>query len=225
MAAILAVLLKEEFPQVRALGYASASAVSSKELSESCVDYVSSMTTGKDIFGRLSWWSLTNLRERVLNTLRRCKVNKFTILTSFFRPNFRARDYLYSEDEVPQDDSERKRVQEWIERFRDNFPVKQDPEASALLLPIQRIPMFMPGKVFYLEKKQTELEQQPGNRRCCLPRKTFKYQATQVTDRAEMQNIQVTSRLILDHMPSHLVYAINQCLKDKQQESKLTVKE
>lgn len=209
MSSILTVLLHDEFPQIQCLGYSAVSSIFSKELAEECGEYVYSITQGKDVFGRLNWRSMADLRENVLDKIRLCKVNKFTVLTSFFRPQSRLSDYLYAQDEAPAT-PERQRVEGWIRRFRQETDHPEQFEGS---LAIQRIPMFMPGKIFYLEKLHTEVVGRRRVLRCCTREKQSTYQATRVMDRSKMRELHITSRLILDHMPDTLAYNIKHCLK------------
>ncbi len=100
MASILTVLLRPRFPQIRCLAYSCVSGIFCRELAEEASEYITSCTLGKDIFGRLSWHSAKELREKLLDALRRSKANKATILMSIFRKNVSIDDLIYPPDNV-----------------------------------------------------------------------------------------------------------------------------
>ena len=185
MASILTVLLRPRFPQVRCLAYSCVSGIFSRELAESAGEYITSITLGKDVFGRLSWSSAKQLREELLDVLRRSKANKAQILLAMFQRNVNIRDLIYAPSEVP-DDLIRKEVQARIERFR-----VEDPNNI-----LDRIKMYMPGKIMYLEKTHTEVKSN-----CfCTTRTKHNYSFVWILDRSEIQHVEISSRLILDHM-------------------------
>ncbi len=83
---------------------------------------------------------------------------------------------------------ERKEIQARIERFR----VEEDTR-------LDKYRMFMPGNIMYLEKTHTEVA-----KGCCLNKTKSVYTPVWILDRSEIQDIQISSRLILDHMPDYL---------------------
>ena len=76
----------------------------------SCVDartandmkeYVTSVCLGSDIVCRLSVFSLATLREQVLDSIVRCKVNKYTLTKSIFTKSLDLSEVLYNQGEEP----------------------------------------------------------------------------------------------------------------------------
>lgn len=199
MAAILSLLLRSRFPQVQCLAYSCVSAIFSEQLAEESKEWITSCTVGKDIFGRLNWTSAKFMRDHLLDVLRRCKVSKEKVIRSIFWRKLVLDDLLYSPEEVPQADSFRTDVQEHITRMQE-----QD-----LSNPIEKIPMYMPGRIIYMEKTQTEV--QPGN--CCAPTTKSTYQGVWVEDRSQLKDVQISSRLLLDHMPDFVARVLEESLQ------------
>ena len=121
----------------------------------------------------------------MLDAIRRSKTNKFKILTSLIDPRgVPVRDLLYAPDEVP-DEPARQAMQGRINRLK----ASQDD-------PLDKVRMFMPGRIVYFEKTHTEVIK----RRIICSQSKSRYQPVWIHDRAEMQQVQLSSRLVLDHM-------------------------
>ena len=184
MAAILSLLLRPRFPTVKCLSYSCVSAIFSRELAEESQEWITSCTVGKDIFGRLSWHSAKALRNQLLDVIRRSKASKPRILLSLLsRRGVPIDELIYPPDSVP-DELPRRDLQARIDRLRE-----QDDHD------LDRTRMFMPGRIIYLEKTHTAL------RRGWLRNYGHgEYTAVWLEDRAAIQEVQISSRLILDHM-------------------------
>jgi len=190
MASILSLLLRPRFPQVECLAYSCVSAIFSRRLADESAQWITSVTMGKDIFGRVSWHSAKALRDRMLDVLRRSKTNKQTVLLSlFFHHDMDS--LLYPPDRVP-DDAFRRDV-------LDKMKLLQREDADSTL---DTVRMFMPGRVLYLEKTHTTIL---GRRWLGGTRKHSSYAPVWVEDRAALQDVQVSTMLIADHMPGALL--------------------
>ena len=184
MAAILSLLLRPRFPQIKCLAYSCVSAIFSKELAEESQEWITSCTLGKDIFGRLSWHSAKGLRDKLMDVIRRSKASKSKILLSVLSLKGVPIDQLiYPDDEVP-DELPRRLIAERIARL--NAVEETD---------LDKTRMFMPGRIIYLEKTHTEVK-----RGWIRNYTKSSYSPVWVEDRAAMQEVQISSRLILDHM-------------------------
>ena len=179
---------------MRCLAYSCVSAIFSRDLAEESKEFITSCSLGKDIFGRLSWHSAKKLRDQLLDVIRRSKASKGTIMMSLFRPK-RLDELLYAPDEVP-DEIERQELASRIARMG---------KAEDHLL--DQTLMFMPGRIMYFEKTHTEVV------RGCLRNTTRStYAPTWINDREKIQEVQISSRLILDHMPDYLMKVLRQAL-------------
>jgi hypothetical protein len=184
MAAIVSLLLRPRFPQVKCLAYSCVSAIFSRELAEESQEWINSCTLGKDIFGRLSWHSAKGLRDKLLDVIRRSKASKPTILLSLLkRKGVPIEDLIYASDEVP-DELPRRAIATRLERLK----VLDETD-------LDKTRMFMPGRIIYLEKTHTEVK-----RGWIRNYSKSTYTPVWVEDRAAMQEVQISSRLILDHM-------------------------
>jgi hypothetical protein len=59
--------------------------VTSASISLSVQNYITSVVLGSDMISRLSFFSLSKLREEVLDCIVRARVNKARVLQSIFR--------------------------------------------------------------------------------------------------------------------------------------------
>jgi len=196
MATILSLLLRPRFPQVRCLAYSSVSAIFSRELAEESEAFVASCTLGKDFFGRLNWHSAKKTRDQLLDVIRRSKASKSAILLSLVRPR-RLDDLLYSPDEVPYDSD------------REDLKARLETLSKLEEHELDQTRMFMPGRIIYLEKTHTETT---SNGCGVIQQNRAKYVATRLRDREQIQDVQITSRCILDHLPDYLMIKLRQAL-------------
>ncbi|OPL20657.1 hypothetical protein AM593_09186, partial [Mytilus galloprovincialis] len=69
-AALLAVLLKQSYPDLICFAYAPPGGLLSFEASQASQDYICSVVLGKDMITRLSIWSMYDLKEKTLTAIR-----------------------------------------------------------------------------------------------------------------------------------------------------------
>lgn len=106
-AALLSIMLHDKYPSLLCLCFEPPGCVVSENLSW-CHDFIVSFVLGDDIVPRLSYDSLKNLRDEVLETVARMKVPKHKIFDLFRRRTGEDIDYaslsekmLHKTDEVP----------------------------------------------------------------------------------------------------------------------------
>lgn len=83
-AVLLAMLMKPAHPTLQCFAYGSPGSVLDENTSREVAPYVTSVVLGKDLVGSLSVKNLSDLREQVLDSIARCKVNKMTVLRALF---------------------------------------------------------------------------------------------------------------------------------------------
>ena len=202
MASILSLLLRPRFPQIKCLAYSCVSAIFSRELAETSSEWIYSCNVGKDMFGRLSWHSARDLRDQLLDVLRRSKTSKAKIFYSLIRPRGVPIDeLLYQRDEVP-DDPIRNEIQQKI----DSLKATKDHH-------LDHVHMYMPGRIMYFEKTHTEIK-----RGCLFSTVKCGYQPSWIEDRAEIQQILISTRLLLDHM-----CVVYECIIERHHHYELTL--
>lgn len=111
-AVILTWLLKAKFPNIKCYSFGTPASVLDEASSREVAPFVSSIVWGNDLVCRLSFHSLCHLRNDVLDTISRAKVNKMVIMRSIFK-DYRPEDLLFNPGQEP--DSEFKTS---VKKFR-----------------------------------------------------------------------------------------------------------
>jgi sn1-specific diacylglycerol lipase len=73
VAALLAVQLKQQFPNTTCWAFAPPGGLMSPVLAAAVGDFVTSVVTGKDLVPRLSLVTLERLRDDIMTSLARCR--------------------------------------------------------------------------------------------------------------------------------------------------------
>ena len=81
IAAILAILFKPSYPEVKCYGTAMPGSVLSENLAAATRDFIFSYVVNVDMIARASIRSLSHLRERIIDALNQCQLNKARVLT------------------------------------------------------------------------------------------------------------------------------------------------
>lgn len=79
-AALLAIMLRSSYPQVRAYAFSPPRGLLSKSLYEYSKDFIVSLVLGKDVIPRLSVTNLEDLKKRILRVIAHCNKPKYKIL-------------------------------------------------------------------------------------------------------------------------------------------------
>lgn len=189
VAVVLSLFLRPVFPNVHCLAFSPPGCVFDWKLANRCSAWVSCVFVGKDYSPRMSWHSLFKLRGQILDTLRRCKVNKFVAIASSItcRPVDRL---LYDADSVP--DSQ----------YARDVAKKIDELASRNLSVLDSVRLYAPGKLLHLMKDETV------TRNCCRTQKH--YIPMWIDDRSALDEILLSTRMALDHFPD----MVDKVLKD-----------
>jgi sn1-specific diacylglycerol lipase len=80
--AILAILLKSTYPDLKCYGIAMPGSVLSENLAQATRDFIVSYVFHVDMIARSSIRSLSHLRDRIIDALTQCHQNKVRILTT-----------------------------------------------------------------------------------------------------------------------------------------------
>jgi hypothetical protein len=187
--AILTLLLRNSFPLIRCIAYSPPGCIFDLATANASSEYVTSIWPGKDAVPRLSWHSMKQLRAQLLEMLRRCKVDKWTAIRSYKCDD--PLKVMYDPHKVP---TEPNRV------YLANRILEMANEAATT--PLDQIRMYLPGKILYLCKTYSETE--TIRVCCCLPVKLSHphFAPFWVQDRTEFQEVLVSVRMLLDHIPS-----------------------
>jgi len=194
VAAILSLLLRPKFPKVKCLAYEPPGCVFDRELAEASKEWVTSIVCGVDVVPRLSWQNAKLFRSQLFEMLRRSKASKPKIMSTLFR-NVPHDELLYDTGAVPQD-QERSDLARMIQKL------SLEEES-----PMDKIPMYLPGRVLHLAKQSTEIHG-------CLRRKDRKYTPMWVDDPSDFNEITISQWLLWDHFPNNDGRMIRKTLKE-----------
>lgn len=100
LAALLTILLRNRYPNTRGMCYAPPGVTIDQVAAHDSREYITSIVYGEDCISCLNYHALTHLRERVLDSLSRAKVNKNYILQSLYK-DFELENLLYDPEEIP----------------------------------------------------------------------------------------------------------------------------
>jgi len=79
-ASLLAILYKEEYPQLRCIAYSPPGGLMSYDAAVHCSAYVTSVMIGDDWISRLGQRSVVSLRNRIISALQQSRVPKYKLL-------------------------------------------------------------------------------------------------------------------------------------------------
>lgn len=193
VAAILALMLKPEFPDLRCIAYSAPGCVFDVELCREVREWMLTPFAGHDLVPHLSWRSLKKLRGQLLEVLRRSRANKNEIVrkaTLASRSGAKlASELLYDDGEVPLSE-DRTKLLDLIRELAKDDPASQ----------LDRVPMGCPGKLMHFPKTTSE---KTG---CCKSDRN--YDATWV-DQDDMDDVTVSTRMLFDHFPNFGAFIIH----------------
>ncbi|KAM9101506.1 sn1-specific diacylglycerol lipase beta isoform X1 [Sarcophilus harrisii] len=207
-ASLLAIMLKNSYPEVKCYAFSPPRGLLSKSLSEYSKSFVVSLVLGKDVIPRLSVTNLEDLKRRILRVIAHCNKPKYKILLRGC----------------------------WYELFGgdpDNFPTELEGgnqvdltqpllgEQSLLIhgspsynifdespreSPTRYPHLYPPGRIIHL------VEDDSSGRSCCCS--TSRYSAKWATE-AEFSKILIGPKMLTDHMPDILIRALDSVVSER----------
>ncbi|XP_063446477.1 diacylglycerol lipase-beta-like isoform X1 [Mytilus trossulus] len=198
-AALLAVLLKQSYPDLICFAYAPPGGLLSFEASQASQDYICSVVLGKDMITRLSIWSMYDLKEKTLTAIRNSHSPKFRVLASgawevlcgCFISDSTATERLLGRGVTNIGNND-------IEEALQNVSMAREQ------LKITHPPMYPPGQILHV----LEVE---GGRACCG---TPSFYAEWSRAEDFVKEIILSPDMVTDHIPDNLMTALEQ-LSDK----------
>ncbi|XP_058141746.1 diacylglycerol lipase-beta isoform X3 [Dasypus novemcinctus] len=205
-AALLGIMLRSAYPQVRCYTFSPPRGLLSKSLHEYSKNFIVSLVLGMDVIPRLSVTNLEDLKKRLLRVVAHCNKPKYKILLHGC----------------------------WYELFGgdpNNFPIELDGDNqgnltqpllgeqsllahgsptysssdSPLDSPTKYPPLYPPGRIIYLE------EEGPSGRFCCP---ASRYRA-KWSHESEFSKILIAPKMLTDHMPDILMRALDIVVSDR----------
>lgn len=178
-ACVLSLLLHSQYPRLKCFAYGTPASVFDARTAVDCSSFVTTVVLGSDMVSRLNIHSLSTLREEVLDSIGRCKVNKMVIMQAIFR-DFDVRSFMYEKGEEP------------ASEFKNNVIRFTDQVNKRMADSVQLVKLQLPGRIIHLEKSSAE--------NCCLCLNYYNYTAVETTNR-EFSEILISPTMGIEHFP------------------------
>jgi sn1-specific diacylglycerol lipase len=192
LAALLTMILKARYHHTRGLCYAPPAVTIDQVAAHDCRDYLTSVVYGDDCVSSLNYSALTHLRERVLDSLARAKVNKNYILQTMYK-KFPESTLLYKPDEVPESHNE---FISNMKKFKEQVHSKKKGDKAPQLT--------LPGRIIHFEHNKNN---KPS---CCGKSKATPYEVHQDA----FLELKISPTMLTDHMVSEYYWGLNQYCTD-----------
>mmetsp|Transcript_24091 Transcript_24091/g.30116 ORF Transcript_24091/g.30116 Transcript_24091/m.30116 type:complete len:731 (-) Transcript_24091:196-2388(-) len=188
-AVMCSLMLLREYPHLQCLAYSPPGGLVSEGLAERCKDFVHSVVLGTEIVPRMSFHSMEKIRHDILSLIGRCKVSKTAVTASIFDRDADPKTLLYPEDMTPQMDYHRQlsRYEATREAERGRNPL------------LNHVLLYPPGHLVHFVKTENI------KKGCCQSQQLY----TPIwTSKDALQEIQVSSTMMIDHFPDRLMKII-----------------
>lgn len=199
VAALLAMLLRSEYPTLHCFGYGAPGSTMDAATAHEAKSYITSVVLGDDMVGCLSFHSLSELREQVLDCIVRSRCSKMSILQSAMFKE--CSEGVLAELLHPPG-------QEPASSFRAMF-LKYKAHMAQQRAAFLPCPLFIPGKVVHLRQIGKEKDRSSllgGVARVFVP--VIEPQVS------FFEEIKVSASMITDHMPDLYCHELSAMLRD-----------
>jgi len=193
-AVILSLLLHAEYPTLSCCGFGTPGSLLDRKTASESGNWLTSVVLDNDIISRLGLGTLNHLREEVLRSITRAKLNKTYIMRTLVE-ELDADDVMYPAGEEPSSEF-KNAVDSFLEHMR-----RKNESAGKLH------ELVLPGRVIALVKTSWgQMHQMRGccescfRGVCCCCRSKKAYVAQETTGDA-FSEIVVSSSMALDHFP------------------------
>ena len=202
-AAILALLLKPEYPTLRCHSFSPPGCTMSQNVASECEEYLTSFILDADVIPRASLNSLENLRQDAVEMIGRIKVTKTQVFDEYThgcikgdQESSRVDRLMYKEDEVPESEF----VLEW-RKYRQLYD--QQKLARGLRIEIE---LFVPGKIVHLfQNKPHYPANQKASKRAGSNMRQYR---ARWANRLDFREIRICSHFLDDHMPMSVLQGL-----------------
>nr|XP_045000297.1 diacylglycerol lipase-beta isoform X2 [Jaculus jaculus] len=207
-AALLAIMLRSAYPQVRAYAFSPPRGLLSKSLYEFSKDFIVSLVLGMDVIPRLSVTNMEDLKKRILRVIAHCNKPKYKILLrgcwyGLFGGN---PDNFPTELDGGDQEALAQPLlgeQSLLTRCSPGYSFSSD---SPLDSPTKYPHLYPPGRIIHLEEEGSS-----GRCGCCS---AAQYRA-RWSHEAEFGRILIGPKMLTDHMPDILMRALDTVVTDR----------
>ncbi|XP_064627221.1 diacylglycerol lipase-alpha-like [Lineus longissimus] len=190
-AAILAILLRQEYPTLHCYAYSPPGGLLSMTAMEETKSFITSVVVGKDVVARIGLAQMEGLRSDLINMIKRSEDPKWKVI-------FRSFNCCCDEEKsfVPVDSFDLQ-----MERERDQ---PMHPTDSDLAL-TTHTPLFPPGKIIHIVRNH------PKSSSLLCRQRAPVYQAI-IADNTDFDEVLISPTMINDHMPDNVLSALRKVL-------------
>lgn len=152
IAVLLAMFLRNAYPDVRCFGYGMPGAVVDDATARDCSSYITAVILGTDMVPRMSFRAMSDMREQVLDAIARARVNKAEIMKTIFK-DLNVDEFLYRPGEEPPS------------KFRtmvNNFTARVSERERGM-----QHPLFLPGRIIHFVKLEVSENNWLAANLCC----------------------------------------------------------
>ncbi|XP_036682788.1 diacylglycerol lipase-beta isoform X3 [Balaenoptera musculus] len=204
-AALLTIMLRNPYPQVRCYAFSPPRGLLSKSLCEYSKTFIVSLVLGKDVIPRLSVTNLEDLKRRILRVIAHCNKPKYKILL---------RGCWYElfgghPEDLPTELDGGDLTQPLLgERslLAHGSPAYSFSSDSPLESPSKYPPLYPPGRIIHLEEVGT------SGRFSCYPAARY---SVKWSHESEFSKILIGPKMLTDHMPDILMRALDSVVSDR----------
>lgn len=188
-AAILSIMLRSKFPDLKGHCFSPPGCVLSRQMAESSKDYLTSYVLDSDIVPRLSQESMECLRDDVLEMIARIKVSKRdAVIASRGRSKETLDEILYSTQSIPQS-----KFMDELTEFRERYAKRKD---TRTMINVRLVP---PGILVHLVRTGFST----SSKYPCASQKDL-YTARWI-EADDLREIIISARLLDDHNPLNVL--------------------
>ncbi|XP_045197127.2 diacylglycerol lipase-alpha-like isoform X2 [Mercenaria mercenaria] len=186
-AAILAIMLQQEYQEVQCYAYSPPGGLLSSECVEATKSFITSVVIAKDVVPRIGLHQMELLRTDLINIIKKSKNPKWKIIMKALCCGTESASQLTYDD-----------IKEDLERN-----VTKHPSDELIGLTAHK-PMFPPGKIILVVRKHS------GEKKVCGQVEPV-YQAIWA-DNSDFQEVLVSPTMVNDHMPDNVLEALEKVL-------------
>ncbi|XP_047693689.1 diacylglycerol lipase-beta isoform X2 [Prionailurus viverrinus] len=206
-AALLAILLRSSYPQVRCYAFSPPRGLLSKSLYEHSKNFTVSLVLGKDIIPRLSVTNLEDLKKRILRVIAHCNKPKYKILLRgcWYELFGGDPDNLPTELDGGAQGHLTQPLLGEQSLLTHGSPTYSFSSDSPLESPAKYPHLYPPGRIIHLEEEGT------SGRFC---RAAARYSARWAHE-SQFSKILIGPKMLTDHMPDVLMKALDSVVSDR----------
>ncbi|KAM6951225.1 diacylglycerol lipase-beta [Aplochiton taeniatus] len=205
-ASLLAVLLRNSFPNLRCYAFSPPGGLMSKALADYSKEFVVSVVLGKDLVPRLSIPNMEDLKKRILKMVSNCSKPKYRILLQGCWYELFGGD----PDDFPTEMDNREEQLSQPLLGEESLMIRRSSSYQSLASedsPVHtaHLPLYLPGRILHIT------EDGPSRRSCFSQ---VRYRAEWSSETA-FRSVLISPRMLADHMPDAVLRSLRSLTVDR----------